>query len=433
MINMFRSHIIVLIFLLLSIHKLSAQDSRVDQGLARLESGEYNEALQAFNQALGLPSELSEENLPRAYYLRAMTRIYYYNAAVMKNDRQLVAELDDSYLQAYHDLMLAFEHDTKGTWLARINKELQSLYDGLVHHAILRLNQASDANKEQIQAAVLFGRALEYAETALEIKDGYLPQDIAGQAAYNLGMDRKGLDHFLEAIRLYRDKKPAEPDFLMGYVFYRAALIYRYQLNDPDSALRVVQNGLELMEAEYQRLSPGSEEERLKTEEAYNQVMADLTSFELDLYLNDLKQIDHASRRFREILSDNPGNYELRISYASLLEKIDMTAAIEQYKLAILIDSTRSIAYFNIGALYYSRAAELYRLAPEEEDPGKYGVLMESAKENFLNAVPWFEKVLESEPDNPEAVLALKNIALVFDNEELFRKYEEMEKDLQKK
>jgi tetratricopeptide (TPR) repeat protein len=80
------------------------------------------------------------------------------------------------------------------------------------------------------------------------------------------------------------------------------------------------------------------------------------------------------------------------------------------YKKAIKAKPDFFEAYYNIGAIYNNKAAELMKEAgdlPLEEND-KYNKLMDEATENLDKAVPWLEKALELNPEDKFTRHALK-------------------------
>ncbi len=65
------------------------------------------------------------------------------------------------------------------------------------------------------------------------------------------GQKQEAADYFSRSEKLYTEKLPDEPDFLMAYVFYRLAALHKE--DDIRLAMQDNQRGIRLMESEHAR------------------------------------------------------------------------------------------------------------------------------------------------------------------------------------
>lgn len=90
------------------------------------------------------------------------------------------------------------------------------------------------------------------------------------------------------------------------------------------------------------------------------------------------------------------------------------------YKQALEINPENNRALFNLGAIYYLGAnkfiEQMSELGMSAADQKKYDALDLKRKENYKQAKPYFEKVLELIPDDKEAKKALDKINSVLGN-----------------
>lgn len=90
------------------------------------------------------------------------------------------------------------------------------------------------------------------------------------------------------------------------------------------------------------------------------------------------------------------------------------------YKKALEINPDNTRALFNLGAIYYLGAnvfiEEMSKLGLSSADQKKYDALDAKRKENYRQAKPYFEKVLQLLPDDKEAKKALDKINSVLGN-----------------
>lgn len=421
---------IIIIFFPLNI---LSQQREIEAGMMFFKQTDYFNAVLQFNNALSAEGQLEETDMAKCYYFLAASRIYLYGQeAGVSPEETVKAAAGEELLKAYDELLKSLSHDD-GTYTGNIDKQLLNIQPALEQLGIVMINQGNDAaDKESREVA--FKKASEYLKASLSIKETYLSHDLMGQVRFEELNYEEAITHFNRSIELYLASSPEKPDFLAGYTFYRLAVIYRYSFEDQGKALASIQDGLAFMNKDYNEWKsqhPGPLVDKA-LEEEYRKTKKDLERFELDIYLELPEKYQDALMKFREATVTEPGNYDLVTAYASLMEGSDQEQAIRLYEQAIQIDSTRELAYFNIAALYYSRGKIYYDEALTEKDDQRYKILAQSARENFLKSVPYFEKSLEINPALLESVTALKNIAFITDDNEKYLYYQELERSLEK-
>ena len=246
----FKGYFLILLVLFSVI--LKAQDDKVTSGISAFEKGAYEEALVDLEQALSYPEELQPENVTRAYYYRALTRLGLIRQSILFNDHEMMSKYELAFLEAYKDLISARENDD-GSLREKMTFQLNDLYNGLLQDGMRAVNLGSDQQKKGIDPSGAFELAENYLTAALTIRGTYLAHDLMAQVLSGQGHDHKALEHFERSIVLYKKELPGNPDFLMAYVFYRKALIERYTLDKPALALSTLQEGQQFMEKEYVR------------------------------------------------------------------------------------------------------------------------------------------------------------------------------------
>ncbi len=83
-----------------------------------------------------------------------------------------------------------------------------------------------------------------------------------------------------------------------------------------------------------------------------------------------------------------------------LNEKINIDAAVTDYKKAIDIDGKLFNALYNLGVLYFNQGIEKVNEASGERDNTKYNKLIEESKEFFNLSAPYFERAAENADTN---------------------------------
>lgn len=123
--------------------------------------------------------------------------------------------------------------------------------------------------------------------------------------------------------------------------------------------------------------------------------------------------------------SNNPSIY---FAKGTLYEKLgDKEKALESYKQAITIDPEYFNAYFNIGALYYNNAVELYEKANTLDDLTSYNAAKEIADKELINAIEPMEKAYQI---NPTEKATLETLQTIYYRLQMLDKYEEVKKKL---
>jgi tetratricopeptide (TPR) repeat protein len=212
-------------------------------------------------------------------------------------------------------------------------------------------------------------------------------------------------------------------------------ILYRDHINDEDKCMDAVQAGKKLITEEYRRVLTSSSSaivsQRERLEKDYLQAINDLHTLELETLLKSQTKIAEAQAVFKSELKQNPGDVNLMIAYASLFEKTDAGVAIEYYKKALEKDPGNAIAEFNLGVVYYNQGQKYFDQGVRAEDEDKQDVNVAKAREYFKLARPVFEKVLESNPDDQDAIAAMQLICFALDDFEGYQFYSDKLKTIE--
>jgi tetratricopeptide (TPR) repeat protein len=410
---------------------VAAQTSKLQLGRDNFMNGSYHKALEYFNQAVASSRELTPEILSDVYYYRGLTYIRLYNEAYSGDDRIEQDRFKDALLSAYYDLKASMVYDNGNNW-KKIDLEIKNIHHPLLQEGLASLNQYNDLVFNGKPDPKVLARAEEYLVAAHEIRESYLVCDLLGQVYLDKGMKVEAEEYFTKAETLYTAKLPDEPDFLMAYVFYRLAAIHKEE--DARMALQDDQRGILLLEGEYERFTGMKDslpEDRAKEmEDDYRLALKDLINLKLDLYLSDTGNYVEAIHVFEEELSKDPGNTDILIGYASLLERSDRRKAVQTYERALGLDPGNVFVLFNLGVLYYTMGRELFDTAEGSTDDIQFEILMQEAMGSFEKARPYFEQALAIDPERLECIQALKSIAYVMDDQAAYLKYQGMEQKL---
>jgi tetratricopeptide (TPR) repeat protein len=418
--------------LLLLCIEVSGQDSRVEDGVKAFQAGDFLTALEEFDQALEFQGELTGDNKTKAFYYRGLAKVFIYNNAVMNNDVQLLETFGDAYLEAYNDLMAALDAD-HGTWQKSIFDELESMQPGLTQFAFQYFGLAEEIlQRGDINDALpVLEKAMAYASASVQVDDNYMARDVMGQIKLIYGETGSARSDFEHSISLYRQHKPDIPDFHQAYVYYRLAMTYLEDEPEPELAIDVVKSGEKFIRDEMKRwqndIDRSSVEDPEEIEELASRAANDLAGYKYELFYKYPELLSEGIEAMQKSLAASPNDYDLLVAYARLLENADLKAALEQYNRAMAVDPGREVAWYNAGVLHYNRGRGYYEQAGREQDQEKYDLLASSAKEHFEKAWPLFEKALTINPENKNAIVAMKNLALLLNRPQEYEKYSEME------
>jgi tetratricopeptide (TPR) repeat protein len=400
---------------------VQAQDAKVTSGVVAFQSGDYNQAITSLDEALSNPGAISEPNLAKAYFYRAKAR---YTGFYKEGSGPNATQWADAPLQCYRDLKTVLELDDS-KWTSKAQAELGVLRNALLSVGLMALNQANQQTNTAKNTSL--DLAQEHLQAALDIEADQMTYDLLGQTALSRGDSTKALALFYQSIESFQSEPPIRPDLLVGYTFYRAALIERYSNQQIDKALALVEQGAAAVEQEQQRNMEIKDSytatQWAQVDQQYQTAREDLRRFELDILMNNPDKKDEALEKFAKAVEEEPDNYTVLVAYASMMESKDPDKALDLYKKAIQVDPTNTTAYFNAGALEINKAIPLINKANEANDMAASMELQSQAMECYRNALPYFEKAYEIKPDDPQVLQALQQITISIGDTEAYQKY----------
>lgn len=320
----------------------------------------------------------------------------------------------------YPRINISFENDGLVSW-----KETEVLHPDPLPEALVAYNKTLELDakgsldnkvkenlerlKKQFEAKAILGfttgdydASLMAFENIMEVSkariyEGYIDTIViynAALAAKNAGKHDKSIQYFRKAIDMNYGGSDA---------YYLLKSEYAI-VNDSDNVIKTLEEGfakypdtsLILIEIVNYYLGSGDSEKGL----AY-------------LELAEKKESNNPSIYFAEgTLFEKTGNKE---------------KALEAYNKAIAIDPQYFNAYFNIGAMYYNSAVELYEAANTLDDLKAYNEAKAVADKELEKAIPPLEKAFQINPGEKAAVETLQTI---YYRLQMLDKYEEMKKKL---
>ena len=137
-----------------------------------------------------------------------------------------------------------------------------------------------------------------------------------------------------------------------------------------------------------------------------------ITLDELNIYLSRGQTVQIIDKLKNAVASD-PTNKSLHFALGTTYDNLKKYPEAEaSYKKAIELDANYFDANYNLGALYFNQAVEIFnaanQLPPSKQKEYEAGVA--KSKEQFNNALPVLEKALSLEPNDRNTMIALKEI-----------------------
>ncbi len=125
------------------------------------------------------------------------------------------------------------------------------------------------------------------------------------------------------------------------------------------------------------------------------------------------------------LASNNPSIY---FAKGTLFEKLgEKEKALEAYQQALNVDPEFFNAWFNIGALYFNNAVEMYEAANAIEDLAEYNKAKAAADEELKKAIAPLEKAHEV---NPKDKSCLETLSTIYYRLQMMDKREEIQQEL---
>jgi tetratricopeptide (TPR) repeat protein len=367
--------IVLLLTLLIITVALFAQRGRVTSALSYKEAGELDKAYEAIMEALDPENERASRTLemPQAWQAKGQILQDIYR----KQAKDIV---DEPLFKAHDALNKALEYDDRGRMSRQLQVDFTFLQTDLSNYAILAYENQK------------FDIALECFERFMEISNMDLmkstPEEVVDTAIiYNAGLAAYRAEDWDKAIKYF--KRSAE-------IEYNAPLSYRFAYEvyqtkgDTLSSLNILKEGFE----------------KYPDDEV---LIVELINF----YIN-ANNPNAAFEYLDKAIKQNPENVSYYTAKGNTLEKLGREdEAIEVYKKAIEIDPEFFTPYYNLAVIYFNRgvaklndASQLPPSATEE-----YDEMMAQGREQLNEALPYFEKSLEIEPNE---IAVMESLRLIY-------------------
>ncbi len=415
----------ILLLLLLFAPTAFSQSSKVTSAIVAYDQGKYEDALEKLNTALENPQDLKEKQVYKAWLYKGKALSALYAEAVRSNDSEMLIAHLNNLSKAYDCYKNAYQATTNAIELKEIDQEVVNLVPAMLQMGLFEME-----NGNYEEAKTYFDHCMEV-DAKLKFDDNYLFYGLSGQNMLNLGDSTKALNDFTTSINAYQENPPTYPDFMIGYTYYRSAIIYRYHAEDFDKALEVLNQGMQALEAENNRrleliktsTNAHKKEELEHSGTTYEGAIADLKGFELDILLNSPDKYAAAIAKFKKETEADPTNETVMLAYGNLLEQNDLDAGYDIYVKVLSINPNNTTALFNAGANRVNKGVYFANLSNEETDFTRANEWRKKTDEEFTKALPHFEKFLALQPEDLTALDALLQITIQLEMTDAYNSY----------
>lgn len=158
-----------------------------------------------------------------------------------------------------------------------------------------------------------------------------------------------------------------------------------------------------------------------------------LAEFEIQLLLQ-LDKMDEAMTSIKSALETDPDNTAIRLRYGYLKEQSgDLQGALEEYKRTVEVDPEFFEGNYYAGAVFLDDARQIINEVNnlgDEEWEKKSESMLSKADSLYENAVPYFTKASELQPDNTEIMRILFQVHDRLKNEAKAQEYDKKLQEL---
>jgi tetratricopeptide (TPR) repeat protein len=136
-----------------------------------------------------------------------------------------------------------------------------------------------------------------------------------------------------------------------------------------------------------------------------------LILFELVNYYLSIGNADEGMRFLELAQEQESGNPSIYFAKGTLYERMgESEKAMEEYKKSLEVDPEFFNSWFNMGALHFNNAVELYDVANTKEDLDEYNAAKAAADEELKRAIEPMKKAYELNPGEKSTLETLRTI-----------------------
>lgn len=338
---------------------LFAQNQKVQSAILYQRHGELDKALQAVEDAVKHPKTMES---PKAWYYRG--EIYL----ALDGNADFGSLAEDATVSAMESYMKCIELDARNDFSDDADRKVKSLQAKLYNRGVERY-----INKEYINAMADFERLLAFSpeDTSLLFN--------AALTAEKLNQSAKAIAYF-DALLAVDYKKPA---------IYQTLAQLMKEAGDTTKAIEYLSMGRAAFPNE-----------------------VGLVIDELNIYLLQGRN-QEVIKNLEDAIKLDGTNATLYFALGTAHDQLkNQEKAAENYIKAIEFKADYFDANYNLGAMYFNRAAELSNEANKIpfNQQKKYEEAIKKVKDEFLKAQPYLEKAHEIDPNDINTLVSLQQM-----------------------
>ncbi|MEX2593482.1 MAG: tetratricopeptide repeat protein [Anditalea sp.] len=364
-----------------------------------LKRGNIEEAYTDIQKALEDP-QTGED--PETYLLKGKIETRLFEAD--SSDTQETVKLGRTALSTFQETMEMEDNDSSSKVGREVYKEfLPDLPENLQGEGVLKLKNTSFEKALKKYEADEMDLAFGFFSLAADID----PADTA--LVFNAGYTGNASENFEEAKKYFHILLENE-DYNKLNAYYFLIQIASAEEDDQEEAYRLVQEAREIYPED-----------------------KGLAEFEIQLLLQ-LEKLDEAMASIESALEDDPDNTAIRLRYGYLKEQSgDLEGALEEYRKTVEADAEFFEGNYYAGAIYLDKAREIINEVNnlnDEEWEAKSESMLEEADSLYVEALPYFTKASELQPENTEIMQILYQVHTRLKDEAKAQEYDKKLQEL---
>ncbi|MFA8437161.1 MAG: tetratricopeptide repeat protein [Marinifilaceae bacterium] len=380
-----------ILVMVLSVSFVNAQKSKVTSAANYLNAGKLDKAKEAIDTGI---KDAKASVWPKSYVVKG--KVYQ---GIFESPLPAFKELSATPLEiAYEAYMKAMELDVKGKYKKQIKLQMSNLIPDFTNKAIEKYNAENFT-----EALVAFERVLEIEGMEMFKENNTIDTAVI----FNAGMAAQKGEVYEKAIKYYKMALDNNYGGARTYAF----LSNSYKSNNqPEEAVKYLHKGFELY-----------------PNDSYMLV-------ELINYYMLGGEPEKAAEYLDKAIEMDPENGSFYRAKGTLYEKTtEFDKAEEMYKKALELDPKDFTSQYNLGLLKLNKAIAHHKEVNEIMDPNKYNTEIKVVYQEYKEVIPFFEKVLEINPEEKNSMITLKELYFKLRNEDpsFMDKYNEVKAKLE--
>jgi tetratricopeptide (TPR) repeat protein len=379
-----------ILVMLLSVSAVFAQKSKVTGAQNYLTSGKLDKAKEAIDQGI-----LDEKCVGYAKAYLVKGKVYQ---GIFESPLPAYKGLEKNPLDvAYAAYLKALELDEKDKMLKPIKAQMTNMIPNYTNEAVNRYNEGDYAG------------ALDAFEKVLEIEAMEMFQDnpvIDTAVIFNAGMAAQKAENYEAAAKYY--KKSVDLQYEGAKSYANLANVLK-KIGNEEESVKYLHKGFELYPND-------------------SWMLVELINYYM-LGGEPQKAADYLDKA----IALDPNNGSFYRAKGTLYEKTnEIEKAEEMYVKALELTPDDYTSQYNLGLLKLNSAIAKHKEANEIMDAKKYNEAIKVVYTEYEKVIPYFEKVLEMQPDEKNSLITLKELYFRLRNEKevYLEKYNEVKAKL---